>query len=569
MMRRRVPFFRLFVSVAGTALLGVAMSAPAIAQRIAGVVRDSATGEPLTGAVVSVLDSAATLYARNISDAAGRFSVARASESARLAVIRIGYAPRELSLGPADTVITVTMRAIPTALSAVTATGRRVCPGDRDGGQALELWEQVRSALLAAVVSRELNAPRVGLMSFKRTREPFRKQIEDETRESKFIVADRPYVAARPAWVFAYDGYMKEETGGERTYYAPDEGVLLDVTFASTHCLRAVEGTGDHGDEIGLGFDPIESDWRDTLVDIKGVLWVDRAVRGLRSLDFEYTGIERLARGSGGELTFRIMPTGAPIIQRWLIHSAILAVDVEQSPSGIVRRPPPRAERSNVRLLGYQETGGEVGFAEWNNGLTWNGPFPRFRGVVVDSAQHPVSGAVVRLENRAFDDSLVSDSIGRFNFPPVQAGFYRLYVTDSVFSMYGAPTARPRMLLLNGDGQEETLSMRSRAEMLSLACPRREEYPPGSAVILGRVVGADGEPATDVRVDASWRGSYSADVKRRANTDGDGHFVICGAELNGAIDLSSSTRRESTSVHLDALKSDVTGVTLVLKRRPH
>jgi hypothetical protein len=537
------------------------------AQRITGVVRDSATGEPLTTAVVSVLDSTGKLYTRNISDGAGRFSLARLIGS-RLSVIRIGYAPRELSLNATDSIITVSMRAIPAALSAVTAKSRRVCPGDREGGEALALWEQVRAALLAAVLSRELNSPRIGLISFKRTREPLRKQIDDETTESKFVVADRPYVAARPAWAFASDGYMREEAGGERIYYAPDEGVMLDESFASTHCLNVVSGTGEHKGDVGLGFDPIESDGHDTLVDVKGVLWVDRAARSLRSLDFEYTGLERLAKGSGGELTFRVMPTGATMVQRWLIHSAILATDLEQTAGGLARRQPPRSDRSNVRLLGYQETGGEVASAEWKNGIKWRAPFPQFQGIVLDSAKRPVRGAVVRLVNRSFDDSLVTDSNGEFNFPPVERGSYRLFVADSLFSVYGASTAPPRSMVLMDD-TDVTLWLPSRDEMLRFACQNGERYAPGTAVILGRVLGSDGEPATNVHVDVSWRGRSSTDVKRQANTDDGGHFVICGAELNGAIDLSSNTRRESASVHLDVLKDDVTGITLILKRRPH
>ena len=574
-MRRRPPMFRMLASAAEGVLLLVALCVPAMAQRISGAVRDSTTGEAVTGAVVSVLDSSGVLVTRNISDATGHFSLGRYGESARLTVIRIGYAPREIRLGAADSVVTVLMRAIPAALSAVTATSQRVCPGDRagEGGQALALWEQVRSALLASVLARQLNAPRIGLMSFTRTREPVRRAIEDETRESKFIVADRPYVAARPAWVFAYDGYMHEEPGGDRTYYAPDEGVMLDETFVSTHCLRAVNGTAAHKDDVGLGFDPIETDGRDTLIDVKGVLWVDRSLRALRSLEFEYTGLERLARGSGGELTFRVMPNGASMVQRWLIHSAILATDLENTAGGVVRRLPPRADRSNVRLLGYQETGGEVALAEWSNGLKWRAQFPQFRGIVVDSAERPVSGAVVRLVNFTFDDSLITDSIGRFNFPPLMLGYYRLFVSDSLLASYGFTGALPRSLVLGPDDETVTLRLRSRRDLLRVACGRDATYVPGTAVILGRVLGSDGEPATDVHVDAAWRrpkpGESPVDVKRGANTDAEGRFVICGAAMDGGVDVNTSTRRQSAGIHLESLKSDVTGITLVLKPRPH
>jgi Carboxypeptidase regulatory-like domain len=562
--------FRSLVACVEGALLVAGMYAPILAQRVAGVVRDSLTGEPLTGAVVSVLDSAGGLVTRDISDAEGRFSLARLTGS-RLSVIRIGYAPHDTRLAAGDSSVTVPMRAIPAALSVVTATSRRVCPGDTAGGQALALWEQVRSALLASLLARELNAPRIGLMSFSRSREPLRKRIEDETRESKFVVADRPYVAGRPPWAFAYHGYLTEETGGDRTYYAPDEAVLLDETFAGTHCLRAVSGTNEHRDEIGIGFEPTTADGRDTLVDVKGVLWVDRAVHGLRSLEFEYTGLEPLAAGSGGELTFRVMPNGAPMIQRWLIHSAILATDAAITATGLRRRPRPRPERTNVRLLGYQETGGEIGSAEWANGVKWRAAFPQYRGAVVDSLGRPVSGAVVRLENSTFDDSLFTDASGRFNFPPLRLGFYRLYVADSLLAQYGFSTALPRQVILGPDDETVTLRLRPRAEMMYLACRRDGSYLPGTAIIVGRVVDSDGEPATDVEVDVSWRGAVagtSSNAQRHTNTDDMGRFAICGAAPNAAVDVDTRTRRQSASVHLDELKSDVTGVTLVLKPRP-
>ena len=218
----------------------------------------------------------------------------RLAGSARLSIIRIGYLPRDVPLGPLDSGITVSMRPIPALLSTVTAKGRRVCPGDKDGGQALELWEQARAALLAGLLARQLNAPRISLISFTRDREPIRKRIEEETHDAKFVVADRPYVAARPAWAFAEHGYMQEAVGGERTYFAPDESVLLDETFAGTHCMHVVAGTREHGGDVGIGFEPVELDGRDTLVDIKGVLWMDRKTPALRSLEFEYTGLESI-----------------------------------------------------------------------------------------------------------------------------------------------------------------------------------------------------------------------------------------------------------------------------------
>ena len=109
-------------------------------------------------------------------------------------------------------------------------------------------------------------------MSFARTREPIRKRITHEDVTTKDVVVDRSYVAARPAWAFAADGYMREERGGERIYYAPDDETLLDPTFAGTHCLHVQRADRAHRDQIGIAFDPVETSDRDTLVDARRAL---------------------------------------------------------------------------------------------------------------------------------------------------------------------------------------------------------------------------------------------------------------------------------------------------------
>jgi hypothetical protein len=313
-MRRRLAL-ELLGFVANAAMLPLT-PAFASAQRPLGTIRDQTSRQPVAGAVVSFVDSTGRFLSRTISDSAGHFVVQHFDQPARLTVLRIGYRPLELPVGDTDSAIVVLMQPIPAALATVTARSRRVCPGDRDGGQALELWEQARAALLASWLARELSVSRIGLISYTRTLDPINKHVEDETRESKFVVGDRPYVSARPAWALARDGYMREDVGGERTYFAPDESVMLDESFAATHCLYAMNGTGQHGTDVGIGFEPIIDDARDTLVDVRGTLWIDHDIRALRSLDFEYTGLERIANGTRGQLIFRVMPNGAPMIQR-------------------------------------------------------------------------------------------------------------------------------------------------------------------------------------------------------------------------------------------------------------
>ena len=200
-------------------------------------------------------------------------------------------------------------------------------------------------------------------------------------------------------------------------------------------------------------------------------------MRALRSLDFEYTGLERIARDTHGQLIFRVMPNGAPMIQRWSIRAAIIATDLEPGSLGRARRMPPRPARNNVRLLGYEETGGEIGSTEWSNGLEWRGPFPQFSGTVVDSSGQPISGAVVRLNNTHYDDSVITDRGGRFGFPPVTPGYYRVFVADSLLAAHGILGALPKSLLLSRENRSIEFVFASRAQLLRRACGNQKHAP--------------------------------------------------------------------------------------------
>ena len=297
------------------------------AQRVTGTVRDSMSGVPIGGVVIWLGDARDSVLARSIGNEAGAFTVTRPRTTTRAHLVRIGYRPREMALSGADSTLDLRLERIPALLATVKASGRRVCPGDRATNEGFELWEQARAALLASIVAREVHPPRIRLISYERTREPIFNRVKKEESSIKEIVVDRSYVAARPAWAFAYEGYMREERGGDRTYYAPDNETLLDPSFAGTHCLQAARDDRSHPDQIGIAFEPVHDGGRDTLVDVRGVLWLDRKTPSLKVLEFWYTGLEPEARNSGGEITFRVMPNGAPLIKRWTIRTVTLAVD--------------------------------------------------------------------------------------------------------------------------------------------------------------------------------------------------------------------------------------------------
>ncbi len=228
------------------AALAALIAAPVHAQRLRGTLTDSSTREPVTGAVVTVSDSAGRFLARGIAGADGHFDVPRFPGSKLIHVVRIGYRPVDATVPAAEELLDLRMRAIASQLATVTTSGRRVCPGDDANSQALQLWEQARSGFLAAVVARDARPPNLRLRYFRVERDPMLRRVVDDTVWVKTIVGDQPFVAARSATAFASDGYMRERLGGDRDYYAPDEAVLLDEAFAGSHCLRAIAADAAH-----------------------------------------------------------------------------------------------------------------------------------------------------------------------------------------------------------------------------------------------------------------------------------------------------------------------------------
>jgi hypothetical protein len=552
-------------AVALALVLVMSGTASAYAQRLTGTVRDSTTGAPIGGAVVSVSDSAGATIARTIGDESGSFVVIRPRGATSLHVVRIGYHPHDARLRMSDSTVTIRLGAIPAFLGTVTASSHRVCPGDRANNQGFELWEQARAALLASVVAREAHPPRVRLMSFARTREPMLNRLNHEEITMKELTVDRSYVAARPAWAFAYEGYMREDLG-ERTYYAPDNETLLDPSFAGTHCLQVARGDREHPDQVGIAFEPTQDSDRDTLIDVRGVLWIDRTRPALRSLEFRYTGLEPDARDSGGEIIFRLMPNGASMIERWTIHTTILATDVEAHSDGLRRATIPREMRRNTRRLGTREVGGEVASVQWPDGTTWHSALPRITGVLTDSSGAPVVGARVWMMKTA--DTVTTTEDGRFMLPHVMPGVYAVLATDSALAASGlSRTSHYWVFVDRARDADIHIVYHPRSEILVQLC-QGQKYRPGTGVVLGRVIGMGGAPIANAKIDV-WRRIQSGNVELfRQEPSGaagaDGRFVICGSALNQKLRIRATDARESGELIVDEWKDEIVVATLVV-----
>ena len=555
------------------ALAAVAAADPALAQRVRGALTDSATHEPIPGAVVSISDSSGRFLARGVADAEGRFSVPRLDGSSRIHIVRIGYRPTDALVLPGDELLELHMVPIASRLATVKTSGRRVCPGETKSSEALELWEQVRAGFFASVVARQAQPPTLALHFYRLERDPVLKRIVDDTAWAKTAIADESFVAARSAASFASDGYLRERPDGEREYFAPDEAVLLDSAFAGTHCMRVAPEDRAHTNQIGLGFDPVDAE-HDDVVDVRGVIWLDRKDLNLRTLDFEYTNVEKVKGGSGGSITFQLMPTGVPMIVRWMIHSPVMATESELTATGVRRSLPPRPARTRYRVLGYQETGAQVRRVTWSDGSTWTPRLPAVIGLIAD--QHGRLLPDIRVWLYGVSDVAITDSVGAFRFPRPFGGVYTLVAADSTLAAGGINQTLPTRILVGEDPYPTTdidvdvVRLYPRADALRGACPAGR-YVPGQGVAIVRVVDSSGTAVPGARVDVETLQNVVAGdtiarpVHRTGEAGPDGRFLVCGAALDQPMTFRASHDDAHGERGIPKWTDDVVVLTLTIR----
>ena len=524
------------------ALLALVATAPRLgAQQLRGVVRDSARAAPLPGAVVTILDSTGAAVARVISDAAGRFVVTTPARSARLRAVRIGYRPRDLPLALRGDTLEIAMGRLPPMLATVQVTGSELCPGSAAGNGALELWEQAKAGLLATVVARETKPAEMQALTYKRAMTTTDERVTEQTSHLTSAYSNRPFVAPAEASFFARRGFMQEDAGG-RLYSAPDADVLLDENFAATHCFHAEAGDKDHPGQIGLGFSPARG--RDALVDVTGVIWIDRVRPQLRSLDFRYTGLEPAAMkvGSGGHIEFRTMEDGLSFIERW--HLRLTTLTGEERPRDFASAfPAARRDRTDFRVADLRESGGIVLAATWPDGTAWRDSIAGLTGTVAQ-LNSPLSlpGAIVSVEGANLETRTSAD--GSFELAPIVPGRYTIVVTDTSLGAYAAPRSTHLTAdVTRGHFTTVRVGLPPLVDVVRGVC-RGQQMPRGTSMIAGRV-SVPGVPRPSGRVVARWQANYNNGAlvtsengvgrpviingaEQRVDMDDAGHFVVCG-----------------------------------------
>jgi len=427
-------------------------------------------------------------------------------------------------------------RPIPVVLGEVHVTAKSACvTGAADGRDVSAVWDETRKALFATDLTQQQELFSARVSRFVRTLDARSGRVTGYQVKEATAVTRSPFVSESAAWLSA-NGYVKEGST-ETVYYAPDAAVLLSDEFLRDHCFRLRDGEGKRNGLIGLAFEPVKGREKP---EIAGTLWIDRKSAELRDLEYVYSRLPILPSSAksddfGGRMEFHRMPTGAWIVERWVIRMPML-VDkgpLARDPVVIPGTAPSRPER--IQLAGIHEEGGEVLETVAHGARReLSTEVATVRGTVYDSTRMaPLQGARVFLDGTQFATQSSTD--GSFLIEKVPPGTYAVSVLHPRFDSLNVPAPSASIALKPNEESMAHLAGPSVATILARDC-RTDERSEGSATLRGHVRdGFTSGPAIDAQITLAWRGLQSRvgppTVTERTlstRTDSAGRYAFCG-----------------------------------------
>lgn len=489
------------------ASLGAAAEAQQPAQSLRGTVRDSASGQPILGAVILLRDSAGTTVARTLTGALGRYQIVASRRAKDMQLLRIGFRPREIALPePSRDVVQldVAMLQVPTLLEPVRTLASSRCRARPDAAAAFGALSQARAALLATIVAREANPATMTLVRYKRYMAGMSDSVERQTvRVASQEGATMSFNASQTAIDFVQGGFRRD-SAGHQTFYGPDAEVLLDDGFSRSYCFSITRADTAHKDQVGLAFVP--SSRRARRVDIQGSLWIDTVARSLKSVEFTYLGLDKVSEElkAGGRVSFSEMKNGVALIDRWSLRMIGAADSVVDDRSGVTVH----------RGLLIQEVGGELAQARWRDGQEWTAPLGRLRIAVTDRKGNPARGRSVGLDST--DYHAITDVAGVAEIEYLVPGPYRVSIVDPELAPLGValPTGLEFQALRDSTIRLD-LRAPSAADFLAEVC-RYDGVSMSAPALFGRITTVDGEGLDGVR----WRVAVASNGGWKTVADG-------------------------------------------------
>jgi len=507
---------RVSIWLAGLLLTGAGV-ARAQGPDVRGVLRDSASGEPIPGAVVMVLDARGQVVNRTLSGARGQYRVLRPATAVQLRALRLGFRPTTVVLPTPvaeNTVLDLSLATVARVLEAMDVVAAQGCPVRRDRAEAFGLLDQARAGLLATVGVRERLPATMRVLRYERTLDLDGIAIERQVVQlDSSANATTSFNAVQSATDFVTRGF-REGRDGRFTYFGPDADVLLDERFQRGYCFSLADVTPDRVGQLGLRFAPANR--RRGRVDIEGTLWIDTTQRVLRDIEFLYVGVDRIAASfaSGGRVNFHALPSGISFIDRWSLR-LVGAPDTIQTDFGV-----------STQEYAIREIGGEVASARWPDSTTFVSTLATAHFTAVRTNGEPAVFARLRLFGT--DYRAITDSLGRASIPFVLPGPYRVVSNDARLDLIDLdiPTARPLQVQRASSALTRVI-VPTAEEHVGTLCAR-DTLLGTNAWLLARVVGSDGAPLADVpyrisdRQDGDWR-----TVSDRGRTPSTGLVAMC------------------------------------------
>lgn len=510
--------------VAALALLAFA-AMPSAAQ-LRGTVRDSTSGLPVPGAVVIAFDAAGEQVARNVTSERGEFALRGSRAAKRLQVLRIGFRPRTVeSPASENTRVDIVVVAIPTLLQPLNVVDQPNCPRRDDSPAAFALWEQAKSGLLATVVAREENPAHVVRLHFDRRIDRGRDTANWMEVRVDSAMTSSPFAAARAAAAFIERGFV-DDSGGAKVFHAPDAAVLLDATFPRGYCFEIAKPDAARPHQVGLGFRAART--RAGRVDVAGTIWIDTTARSLTDIVYRYAGLDaRFDRArAGGLVSFRTMPNGTVLIDRWHIRLLAALRGAKTGPAGTIGR----GDDYEIH-----EKGGQVASARWPDGHTWNASL----GTLIGQAWYrtrPAAGAHLRLFETSYD--AVVDSTGRFEISQLLPGPYSVGVIDPILDSLSI-TLRTGVAFtaVRDSTTRVSFNVPTAGDYLIAACEALGVSGVGRFALIGQIVDPAGGLAHGAEYRVYRRGSPDRHPIWAGQADERGTFVVCSVEHGDVLDI--------------------------------
>jgi hypothetical protein len=493
-------------------VIALVAASSAGAQVIHGIVRERAAGIPVPGATVQLLDSTGGTLNRAVTNERGEYRIARSPRVRQVRVVRMGFRPTVVAAPDAyDARLELRLTHLPTLLDAVATLDQPACPRRGDRPAAFALWEGARHALLAVVAARETDPPRVLRLDYHRVVGESRPGMISQLVHGEWARASRPYGSARSAADFVRDGF-RDEASTQHTWFAPDADVLLEEDFALSYCLSLAPADSAHRGQAGLLFEP--SSRARAGIRIRGTLWVDTVARQLATFEFSYLDLpgEQAALEPGGLVSFRTLPNGIPVIDRWHVR-----VPTSRRPSSrtrfVVEHGQARLASSDTgQRLEAHELGGELAHAKWPDSTEWRAQLATIRGRLL-SGGVPLSNQDVWLLGT--DYSGRTDSAGRFELTDVVPGRYAFSIPDSQLNALGLErTLAQHVVVARGESVDVDVDYPTVAAFIMAKCANRRGDTV-TALLAGRVFDSAGQPVPaqiHVRMSPSAGRDFSSDV---------------------------------------------------------